>query len=426
MGAERPIGPQGPGASGAARHGPAALPDLAAGLTDRPHCVAFIGDEASEAALRGGLSDLAPGLQIRRGNVRTAARALEREQTPRVLLVDISGVEDPLVALDQLAAVCMPDVLVLAVGEVADIGFYRQLTRDLGVVEYLHKPLTRDAVARLFGPVVSGTMAEDGEAPGRGGHVVAVCGARGGVGATTVAVNLALQVADGTRAHVALLDLHLRGGAAAMMLGVRPGSGLRVALEEPDRVDSLFLDRVAIPIGERLRLIAAEEPIESDPQPTEEGVRRVLGMLRQRFNYIVVDAPMPPRREERVVLDAARHCLIVLGPDVAGVRDALAMWKMLSAGGGAKRVLTVLNRAGLPGELSRDLVREGLGAAPDVVIPYLPRQLPRAANLGRPALHDSAAFRRALGPLTQEVAAIPVAGRGAGSLLARLFRRSQA
>lgn len=394
----------------AERTAPRDAPDTSRGTAQapggRPGCLAFVTDEASEAALRGGLPETLGTIQLRRGDVRTAVRALEREPTPSTLLVDLSGIADPVRELEALAAVCSPDVRVLAVGEQIEISFYRRLTRDLGIAEYLHKPLTRDMVARLLGPHIAGDpMDTRADAAGRGGQIVAICGLRGGCGATTVAVNLALQLAGTSRGHVALLDLHLRGGTAGMMLGVRPGTGLRVALEEPDRVDDLFLDRAGIPIEDRLRLIAAEEPMDALPQPAESGVRRVLEMLRLRSNYVVVDMPMPPGPAERIVLAAARHCVLVMGPDIAGIRDALAMRKLVGTAGGS-RVTVVLNRAGLPGGLKPKLVEEGLGVPPDVTIPDLPRDLPRAANLGRPALRDSPALRRALAPLMREIAAV--------------------
>lgn len=396
-----------------------ALPTAA---PDRPIFMAFVSDEASEAALRGGLAELVGNLSIRRGTARTAARALEREGTPRTLLVDVTGLEDAFAALEELAAVCTPDVRVVVIGENTEISFYRRLIRDVGISEYVHKPLTRDTALHLVGPLLFGHEVLDPAS--RGGRIVAVAGVRGGVGATTIAVSLASEIAETSRGHVALLDLHLRGGATGMMLGVRPTSGFRVALEEPDRADGLFLDRVAIPIDERLRLIAAEEPLESDPRPTEEGVRRVLGLLRQRFNHIVVDMPMPPSTAERAVLALARHCVLVMGPDVASIRDAVAARKMVTSLGGTSRAMTVLNRVGMAGGIPAKLIAEGLGAPPDLQVADLPRQVPRATNLGRSPVKEVPALRKALAPLTQEITALPAATTSR-SLFGRLLGRGR-
>jgi pilus assembly protein CpaE len=380
---------------------------------DRPLLLAYVADEPSEQALKGGLLPLFEALQVRRGTVRQAARALEREPTPLVLIVDISGVADPVAALDELAAVCAPDVRVLVVGDRQDIGFYREMTRDLGVEEYIFKPLTRDNVGSLFGPHLTQALGGVQRGSNRGGRVVAVCGARGGVGTTTVAANLALQLSETTRGHVALLDLHLRGGAIAMAFGTRVGAGLRIALEDPDRVDTLFVDRVALPLTERLRIIAAEEPIEAMPTPTVDGLVRLFEVLRGKFNTIVVDMPMPPQAVEREVLKMARHRILVMGPDVASIRDAQAVRRMMASLGQGTAPLVTLNRAGQRGALATTLVQEGLGQRPDFIIPDLPKHLPRAMNLGRPALHDSPAFSRALAPLTQEISgtAAPAASR---------------
>lgn len=403
---------------------PREVPDAARGggggapAGRRAGFLAFLADEDSESALRGGLAEIGGTLQVRRGDARTAARLLEREPTPDLLLVDISGLDEPIAALEALAGVCTPDVRVLVVGEQTDIAFYRQLTRELGIAEYLSKPLTRDNVARLFGAQMRANGGE-AEAGRGGGQLVAVCGVRGGCGATTIAVNLALQLAQTGRGHVAILDLHLRGGTAGLLLGLRSGSGLKVALEEPERADALFVERVGVPVEDRVRLVAAEEPLESHPKPTLEGVQGLVTILRRRFNHVVVDLPFPPSQAERAALEAARHQVMVLPPDMAGIRDAMAARKLLG-NGGAARVLTVLNRSGMPGSLKPALVTEGLGAAPDIVIPDLPRHLPRAANLGRPALAESAALRRALAPLTQEISAVR-ATAGKTSFLGRLF-----
>ena len=378
----------------------ASRPAGAESSPDRVPFLAYINDEESEATLRMGLSDHLESIAVRRGGVRAAIRALERERTPRVLVVDLSDEDDPVGALDGLASVCEPDVTVLAIGNQGNIEFYREITRGLGVSEYLTKPLTRDNVARLFGARVAGLAERPSQ---RAGHVVAVCGVRGGVGATTVAINLALQVAETTRSHVGILDLHLRAGTAATMLSARCSAGLRVALEQADRVDALFVERASTKISDRVRLLAADEGPEADVAPTAEGVTRLLELLRTRCNIIVVDLRYPPGPMERQVLAVARQRVLVMRPDVASVRDMAAAKKLMAKIPNSAPVLTVLNRAGAPGALKTAMVTEGLGFAPDIVIPDLPRQLPRAANLGRPALKDSPALARALAPLSQEV-----------------------
>jgi pilus assembly protein CpaE len=410
--------------------------DLQTVLTEVPHVapirdsaqarvplLAFVSDDETETALRGGLLNTVECVDIRRGTILHAIKHLAKEPTPRALVVDITHVANPARELDNLARVCTPDVRVLVVGEEIDVGFYRDLVRNMGVAEYIHKPLTRDNVARLFVPQIAGVTMDAGAT--RGGSVIAVCGARGGVGTTTVAVNLALQLTNATRGHVALLDLHLRQGTTALMLGVKPVGGLRIALEQPERADALFLDRVAVEINERLRLIAAEESLDGTPAPTAEGMRRVLDLLRQRFNYVVLDLPTPATLAEMQALRGARHLVAVMAPDLAGIRDAERL-RQLAAGLGTSHTTIVLNRLGMPGGLTLPLIEQGLGNKPVVQIPELGKQLGRAANLGKPALGECAAFRKAMAMLAQELSGAaasrltPARGR---SLFGRMLGR---
>ena len=221
---------------------------------------------------------------------------------------------------------------------------------------------------------------------------------------------------------MALLDLNLRGGHAAMLLGVRPGPGLRSALENPDHVDGLLLDRVGIAIGDRLRVIAAEEAMDADPAPTPAGVKQVINLLRQRFNVIVVDMPMPPTPAEREALLLARQALLVLNPEVASLRDAQQMKRLINSQIGGGRLITVLNRSNMSGGLSIDMVTEGLGWKPEVVIPDMPKVIVRAANLGKPAITECQPLRRALRSLTQEASGADL--RSSAAKLLKRFRRS--
>lgn len=364
--------------------------------------IAFVLDDDTASALRLGLLEAAPDLDLRRGGVRQAIRFFEKE-TAQVAIVDVSGMSDAAAALESLARLCPPDLKMLVIGESAEIGFYRTLVGELGVAEYMHKPLTRDAVQRLLMPhIARGAVEVPG---GRGGHVVAVCGARGGVGATTIVVNAALELARLAKGHVALLDMHLQGGATGLMLSARPGPGLRIALEDSDRADALFLERTAISVAPRVSLLGADEPFEVTPAINDSGVGRVLDVLRQRFNYVLIDLPVPVSPSMRQVLAIAREVVVVFGPDVASVRDVRAIRHMVKVVTGTDRVMTLLNRAEVRKGITVKLIEKGLGAAPDIVIPDLGSGMLEAFNLGVPALQRVPAFARHLAPLLREISA---------------------
>jgi pilus assembly protein CpaE len=387
---------------------------------DRPLLVAYVADGESEAVLRAVLGDLGGRLTLERGGVQAAIRELAHKPTPQVLIVDVEGAADALVALDDLANVCEPDVKVLVIGDRTDMGFYREITRGLGVVEYLYKPLTRDNVTRLFLPVVQGRI--PGGTDQIGGRIITVSGARGGAGASTVAVNLAVELAQSTRGYIALVDMNLQRGTVAAMLGVTPGPGLRVALEEPERVDSLFIERSAVAISDRLRLIAAEEAFEDRPMSTAEGVSRLMALLRRRFHYIIVDMPTPGDAALRTIYAAAHMRLVVMTPDVVSIRDAARLKAMFATLTGSDKAVFVLNRAGAPGTMPLRLVERGIEAKVEFTLPEIPKRLAMAADLGVPAVAQSRVLRAAMQRLTREVSGARVGGRG-GGWLGRLLGR---
>src|SRR5471030_2491541 len=149
---------------------------------DRRHLIAFVTDADSERVLRAALSAMLPEPpDIRRGGIRAACTAMQKTTSPRILVVDVSGEEQALKALADLAHVVEPDVCVLVIGELDGLEFYREITRGMGAADYLPKPLSRDLVARHFGGFVLGRAPASASA--MGGRVVAVTGVRGGCGA---------------------------------------------------------------------------------------------------------------------------------------------------------------------------------------------------------------------------------------------------
>ncbi|WP_419898749.1 AAA family ATPase [Roseomonas sp. USHLN139] len=389
----------------------------------RKPLIGFARDAATEAALREGFAEALPGgSDIRRGSLQDAIAAMRQEPTPQLLLVDVSGEAQPLAGLEDLAHVLEPDVRVLVVGEREDMDFYRRLTRGLGVHEYLFKPLVPEIVARLFATALGGLspLAEGGI---RGGRVITVTGARGGSGASTLAVNLAWHLGQLERRHSLLLDTDLHCGAAALLLGGKPGPALREALQNPERLDELYVERAVQPVGPRLGLLAAEEALQQALPAVPGAAARLLALLQRRYNFIVIDLPFRPQPLFGDLFELANQRVIVLDPSLPALRETLRLGAWPASPNQARRPVLVLNKADRPGGLQRAQVEAVLQQAPDVVIPHLPRPLAAAEAEGLPALQRCGPLREAIAELAQETGSVQRLARSRPGWLGWLGRR---
>ncbi len=393
---------------------------------ERTSVLAFIADADSETVLREAIVEALPqGMEIRRGNIRTAITVLSRITTPRVLIVDVSGEEQPLTALGDLSQVVEPDVRVLVIGDLEDVNFYRHITRGLGALEYLYKPLSRDMVARHFRPFIIEER-NPSEAV-LGGRIVTVTGVRGGVGATTIAANLAWHFGVAARRHTVLFDPDLYCGSAALLLNAKAGSGLRTALESPQRIDELFVERATQSVTERLHVLAGEEKLADPLTYAHDAGAKLLEALRRRYNFVVADVPFMPFALNRDLLDLAHQRVLVLEPTLAGVRDTLRMLALPPGQAQPRRAVVVLNRLGRPGGLTRREVENALKMKPDVIIPDLPRLVGTSHSMGEPAVEARGPFRVGIIDLAREVAFVRLldtsAGAGATDLVEPKRRR---
>jgi pilus assembly protein CpaE len=299
---------------------------------------------------------------------------------------------------------------VLVIGDREDLNFYRQMIHGLGVLEYLHRPLLRDMVARHFGPLIRhGPPKAEGVL---GGRVITVTGARGGTGASTVAANLAWHFGVEARRHTVLLDADLHRGTAALLLGARIGPGLRTVLEAPDRIDELFVERAAQPVNKRLHVLAGEEKLTEVVAYTPNAAELLLGALRRRYNFVVIDVPWSALPLHRDLLMMAHQRVLVMDPTLASVRDTLRLMALPNGPMQPNRPVLVLNRDNLRGGLSRKQLEDGLKMRPDVVIPDLPKVVGQAASMGEPAVTPRGRFRDAMLQLAREVAFVRLLDSG--------------
>jgi pilus assembly protein CpaE len=254
--------------------------------------------------------------KVQMGGPVAAVEAFRSAPTPNVLILEQTSDRNSLIdSLDQLAEVCDPGTRVLVIGHVNDILLYRELTRK-GVSEYLIAPLgvidIVRAVSELFHAEGSGTL----------GRTIAVLGARGGVGASTIAHNLAWSVAQSFDAATVLVDLDLAFGTAGLDFNQDPPQGVADALFAPDRLDQALLDRLLSRCSDNLSLLAAPAVLDRDADLPADGTDTMLDLLRGMAPNIVLDVPHLWSGWTRRVLTTADDLIIVATPDLASLRNA--------------------------------------------------------------------------------------------------------
>lgn len=381
-----------------------ALAPITPGDGDRLQSVlAYVTDGESEAALKRVAAHLAlPGFEVRRGDITTACRDLRQERSPALLLVDIAGIDRVLDAVQALSDVCEPQVQVVVIGDVNDVGLFRGLLR-LGVTDYLFKPLTAELLEQLIWRLMGG-IPRDGDA--RLGKLVAVTGARGGVGTSSIAANLASYLAEKAGRRVVLIDMDVTSGALALMTGVKPNAGLAEALEAPGRVDDLFLERATIAVSNRLDLMASELPAGREAPNTEEAAEVLFSRLQRVYHYVIADIPQSALARCQPLLATANLQVLVSEASLLAARDTAA--RQDSANLFTQRQILVHNSAGRPGDLSDSDYISALKRPPDLAVPWLPRTFGHAINLGQPACLADSKAEAAIALLAREISGQPV------------------
>jgi pilus assembly protein CpaE len=353
-------------------HTPAPIEKTVRAPAGRARLMAFVSNGETEASLQDCLSQLSfSDATIKSGGIAKAIQLLGVERSPESIIVDISGADMPASRVHDLAQVCEPGVTVIAIGDRNDIGLYRDLV-EAGVSEYIVKPATPQLLSKALFPQPG--VAEGNPISRKLAKMVAFVGARGGVGTTTLAINLAWYLANRQKRRILLLDLDLHNGDCALALNLRPTPGLCEALANPMRIDNVFLERAMAAHSERLFVLSAEEALHADVEFPAEAVEALVQALRTQFHYIIVDVPRLPGAPYLRSLDMADIRVIVVDQTLRSVRDTVRLQAAFGEGNAAHRNLIVLNRSGEGGRYAMTLDDMGnVNLRPNIVIPFRPK-----------------------------------------------------
>jgi pilus assembly protein CpaE len=267
----------------------------------------------------------------------------------------------------------------MVIGATNDIGLYRRLMQ-MGVSEYLVAPLQIVSLIRSIGALYA-----DPDKP-FAGRTAAFIGARGGVGASSLAHNVAWAISEQQRVNVSLVDLDLPFGTAALDFNEDPAQSITDALAAADKVDAMFLDRVISRPTERLQLFSAPAKLERALEIDPESVSLVLDKIRRTGPHIILDLPHLWNGWMNQTLASADDIVIVASPDLSSLRNArhLVEFAVKSRPHDAPPFV-VLNMVGVPKrpEIALKDFAEHVGAAVVAEIPFDPAAFGAAMNNGR-------------------------------------------
>ncbi|MFC7536897.1 pilus assembly protein CpaE [Sphingomonas sp. GCM10030256] len=324
--------------------------------------------------------------KVNKGGLRNAVQSLSVSASPNILFVDLTESGDPLNDINALAEVCEPGTIVIAAGGVNDVRLYRDLVAS-GIHDYLLKPFTVDQLRDTFANAQMILSGPRGEAQVEKPHVMAtVVGVRGGVGASTIATSLAWMLGEKAQRTTALLDLDIHFGTGALALDLEPGRGLTDAIENPSRIDGLFIERAMVRANERLSVLSAEAPINQPLITDGTAFFQLQEEMRNAFESTVLDLPRQMLIQYPHMVHDAHVAVVVSELTLAGTRDAIRILAWLKSNAPQTKVIVAANRVPSGGalEISRKDFEQSIERTVDVIFADDGKLAAQAAKLGKP------------------------------------------
>ncbi|MDP9470789.1 MAG: AAA family ATPase [Chloroflexota bacterium] len=277
-----------------------------------------------------------------------------------------------------------------------------------GVRDYLPTSAPAEEIRRAIVSVhevetTRRTALTRGEAPTRLGTIVTVFGVKGGIGKSTVSSNMAVSLAQETKQHVAMLDLDLQFGDAAVMLDIVPSQTIEDAAKEVDRMDPQLISGYLEDHPSRLRLLAAPPTPEGAEGISPEQVGQVLEALASTNDYVVVDTSAQFDPATVVALDLSTIVLLVVVPEVPCIRRTKAALTLMQEWGYSQdKLKLVINRSRKKAEVSIEEIEQVLQYPIYAQIPE-DREVAKSISIGTPVAMS--------GPKTKSGRAILEMGR---------------
>ncbi len=253
---------------------------------------------------------------IQMGGAPAAVAHYQESPTPNLIILESHASHGELIAeLDELAQSCDPGTKVVIIGRANDVVLYRDLLKR-GISEYLVAPVSTldlmECLSGLYNNPESDPV----------GQVFAFIGAKGGVGSSTICHNVAWSLSEMLAANIVIADMDLAFGTTGLDFNQDPVQGIADALQNPDRLDEVLLDRLLTTCSKHLSIFAAPVVLDRDYDMSPEGCETVIDVVRQNVPFVAVDLPHTWAPWTKRLLLQADEIVITAMPDLANLRNA--------------------------------------------------------------------------------------------------------
>ena len=342
-------------------------------------------------------------VKLQMGGLAAALGAYSNAPTPNVIIIESeSRGSDLLTGLDSLAEVCDAGTRVVVIGRYNDVVLYRELLRR-GISDYLIWPVSAFDVVRAICGLFS---APDAKPVGR---IIAVTGAKGGVGTTTLAVHMATHLVRSHKKRVLLIDQKYQLGHVALYLGIKQTKyHFDELLRNAERLDAALLDGLVTRHSDGLDVIASSDTCLPRGNVKANDAVTVLNYLRQQYDYVLVDSEMENTPWLSSLVNCSDEVVTVCTPDVACLRDLARHIEHLSLTECFLAKLRVIaNRTGSELAVSKAGIEHAIGHPVVIEVPNNYVELLKAINSGEPIPPNArGSFTQAIAKWTQMLAAL--------------------
>jgi pilus assembly protein CpaE len=318
--------------------------------------------------------------QIHMGGIEAAIELFQTVPTPNLILLETGAApRDMLPGLGALSEVCDPSTKVVIIGHYNDVWLYRELMRN-GISEYMVAPIDLSDVIGVIGGLYV-----DPEAKPLG-NSIAFIGAKGGVGASTIAHNVGWAISALFKNEVVIADMDLPYGTASINFDQDPAQGIAEAVFSPERIDDIYLDRLLAQCAENLSLLAAPSTLDRAFDFRDDSFAHLIDVAQRSVPHVILDVPHSWNGWTRTTLARADEVVIVASPELANLRNTknlLDTLKQLRPNDAPPRL--ILNQVGIPKrpEIAPLDFCTPLGIKPIATIPFEPALFGSASNNGR-------------------------------------------